>query len=255
MLSAAFGSPACARRLWPAALPSTTQDFVDAVRMAQRAAGGSSAARPAVPGFPPSGRSPTGPRMISRPLRREKDVHGATLVLDSEGGSVVDTLALGRALRTTRHHHDGRHDGDRHGSRRRHHDATLAGGRLRIDVRLRSSGRHAPLRSAASPHSGAPDLALQEARASGERRATPPMRSCWSSATSAAWPATRSRWAAGSSFWRRPCGCRHGSRCISCPATRSRASRLSNVDHLFDGRTRASPQRGARHRGDGITEP
>ena len=30
----------------------------------------------------------------------DKDVHGATLVLDSEGGSVVDTLALGRALRT-----------------------------------------------------------------------------------------------------------------------------------------------------------
>ncbi len=30
----------------------------------------------------------------------EKDVHGATLVLDSEGGSVVDTLALGRVLRT-----------------------------------------------------------------------------------------------------------------------------------------------------------
>lgn len=29
----------------------------------------------------------------------EKDVRGATLVLDSEGGSVVDTLALGRALR------------------------------------------------------------------------------------------------------------------------------------------------------------
>jgi len=30
---------------------------------------------------------------------RQKDVHGATLVLDSEGGSVVDTLKLGRALR------------------------------------------------------------------------------------------------------------------------------------------------------------
>jgi hypothetical protein len=29
----------------------------------------------------------------------ERDIHGATLVLDSEGGSVVDTLALGRALR------------------------------------------------------------------------------------------------------------------------------------------------------------
>jgi hypothetical protein len=29
----------------------------------------------------------------------QKDVHGATLVLDSEGGSVVDTLKLGRALR------------------------------------------------------------------------------------------------------------------------------------------------------------
>src|ERR1019366_8124225 len=30
----------------------------------------------------------------------QKDVHGATLVLDSEGGSVVDTLQLGRALRS-----------------------------------------------------------------------------------------------------------------------------------------------------------
>jgi hypothetical protein len=30
----------------------------------------------------------------------QKDVHGATLVLDSEGGSVVDTLELGRALRS-----------------------------------------------------------------------------------------------------------------------------------------------------------
>jgi hypothetical protein len=29
----------------------------------------------------------------------QKDVHGATLVLDSEGGSVVDTIELGRALR------------------------------------------------------------------------------------------------------------------------------------------------------------
>jgi len=29
----------------------------------------------------------------------QKDVHGATLVLDSEGGSVVDTIKLGRALR------------------------------------------------------------------------------------------------------------------------------------------------------------
>ena len=29
----------------------------------------------------------------------EKDLHGATLVLDSEGGSVVDTIKLGRALR------------------------------------------------------------------------------------------------------------------------------------------------------------
>jgi ATP-dependent protease ClpP protease subunit len=29
----------------------------------------------------------------------ENDVHGATLVLDSEGGSVVDTIELGRALR------------------------------------------------------------------------------------------------------------------------------------------------------------
>jgi hypothetical protein len=30
----------------------------------------------------------------------QKDVHGATVVLDSEGGSVVDTLKLGRALRS-----------------------------------------------------------------------------------------------------------------------------------------------------------
>jgi hypothetical protein len=30
---------------------------------------------------------------------KQKDVRGATLVLDSEGGSVVDTIALGRALR------------------------------------------------------------------------------------------------------------------------------------------------------------
>jgi hypothetical protein len=29
----------------------------------------------------------------------QKDMHGATLVLDSEGGSVVDTIKLGRALR------------------------------------------------------------------------------------------------------------------------------------------------------------
>jgi hypothetical protein len=29
----------------------------------------------------------------------QKDVHGATLVLDSEGGSVVDTIAFGRTLR------------------------------------------------------------------------------------------------------------------------------------------------------------
>jgi hypothetical protein len=29
----------------------------------------------------------------------QRDVHGATLVLDSEGGSVVDTVKLGRALR------------------------------------------------------------------------------------------------------------------------------------------------------------
>jgi hypothetical protein len=30
---------------------------------------------------------------------KQKDVRGATLVLDSEGGSVVDTIALGRAIR------------------------------------------------------------------------------------------------------------------------------------------------------------
>jgi hypothetical protein len=30
---------------------------------------------------------------------RQKDVRGATLVLDSEGGSVVDTIALGRVIR------------------------------------------------------------------------------------------------------------------------------------------------------------
>jgi hypothetical protein len=32
-------------------------------------------------------------------FQEQKDVRGATLVLDSEGGSVVDTIALGRALR------------------------------------------------------------------------------------------------------------------------------------------------------------
>jgi hypothetical protein len=32
-------------------------------------------------------------------FQEQRDVHGATLVLDSEGGSVVDTIALGRALR------------------------------------------------------------------------------------------------------------------------------------------------------------
>ena len=58
------------------------------------------AGRTAASGFPRSAISPLIPRASSRRLRKDPNVHGAVLALDSDGGSVLGTLALGRAIRT-----------------------------------------------------------------------------------------------------------------------------------------------------------
>ncbi len=96
----------------------------------------------------------------------DPNARGAVLVLDSDGGSVLGTLALGRAIRsldmvttigkTTTLPAAG------NGERRA---ALVAGRQLRIDVRLPAARRLAPLRAAAGARAGASDLARQEAQA------------------------------------------------------------------------------------------
>ena len=96
-----------------------------------------------------------------------RDLAGATVVLDSDGGSVHGAIALGREIRrlgldTT----VGRLvdlDGAERGQPARQ---LLAARRLRIDVRLRAARRRAPHGAAGGARDGAPDLARRPPRRS-----------------------------------------------------------------------------------------
>src|SRR5262245_43938599 len=92
---------------------------------------------------------------------KDPKVRGGVLVLDSDGGSVLGTLALGRTIRGL----------DMITTIGRTKTLPAAGGdavaqrELRIHVRLPAARRLAPLRAAAGAGPGAPDLARQEAQA------------------------------------------------------------------------------------------
>ena len=97
---------------------------------------------------------------------KDPNVRGAVLVLDSDGGSVLGTLTLGRAIRgldmITTIGKTTLLPAAAGGDRR----ATLTpNGNCEIDVRLPAAGRLAPLRAAAGARPGPSDLARQEAQA------------------------------------------------------------------------------------------
>ncbi len=178
------------------------------------------AERTAASGFPPSATSPPTRRASSRPSPRTPTQAEPILVLDSDGGSVLGTLALGRAIRKPRHdHHHRQDDGVAAGPQRRSSRHAVALRQLRIDVRLPAAGRRRAAtcrrrRTCSSIRSGS-------ARSASRRwnRTIRPRSSTSSSATSGASCNTPSKWAAAASCWKRRCGFRRGSRCIGCPPT------------------------------------
>ena len=153
-----------------------------------------------------------------RGLRRGSQHPGAVLVLDSDGGSVLGTLALGRSIRnlgmittigkTATLPPTG--DSDRR--------ATLSpNGNCEIHVRVSAAGRRESLCAARGARSCSPDLARQEAQAGAGvqlfRRGAQ-RRSARHRASRAIHDRDgRQRRSARNG----PCGFRHGSRCIGSP--------------------------------------
>ena len=91
---------------------------------------------------------------------QKNDIRGATIALESEGGSVLGAIALGRSIRrlamTTT---VGRAEGPANSRA-----AVVAARRLRIHVRLRPAFGREALRASGRAHSRPPDLARRPAR-------------------------------------------------------------------------------------------
>ena len=97
---------------------------------------------------------------------KSRKIEGMTIALDSDGGSVLGALALGRSIRklgmiTT----VGRTIDLRHAKRPQAREASAAR-LLRIDVRLRAARRHRAAGARRGAGDGAPDLARRPPRRS-----------------------------------------------------------------------------------------
>src|SRR5262249_50046899 len=87
---------------------------------------------------------------------RGRDLRGATIVLDSKGGSVLGAIALGRAIRSLNLPH-GR-PGARAAHRQEQALVGVAARRMPVDVPVRAARRRQAHHSAGGPRAGASDL-------------------------------------------------------------------------------------------------
>ena len=98
---------------------------------------------------------------------KKNKLDGATIALDSDGGSVLGALALGRAIRKLGMTTTVGKTIDLVGRRRRQEARQApAAGLLRIDVRLRAARRRRAPRSGGGAGDGSPDLARRPPRRS-----------------------------------------------------------------------------------------
>ena len=97
---------------------------------------------------------------------RGHDLSGATVVLDSDGGSVHGAIELGREIRRFGLDTTVGRIVDIPSGQERPRGRYVPQRRLRIDVRLRAARRRAPHGAAGSARDGAPDLARRPPRRS-----------------------------------------------------------------------------------------
>ena len=97
---------------------------------------------------------------------KKNKIDGATIALDSDGGSVLGALALGRAIRKLGMTTTVGKTIDLDRRRRQEAREAAAAGLLRIDVRLRAAGRRRAPRAGGGAGDGSPDLARRPPRRS-----------------------------------------------------------------------------------------